>query len=97
MLHTAKSWAMALPPLEARKTPRFFSAAEARRIIAAAREPYATIHAVAAMTGMRAGELLGLKDSHRQAVEKLFTALDISWPQMATNGLQEETKGQLIQ
>jgi len=32
-----------------------------------------------------------------QAVEKLSTALDISWPQMATNGLDEETKGQLIQ
>jgi len=71
MLNTAKNWGyvcegmslrrLALPPIEARKTPRFFSADEARRIIAAAREPYATIYAVAAMTGMRAGELLGLK------------------------------------
>ena len=71
MLNVAKDWGyvcegmslkrLALPPREARKTPRFFTAEEARRIIAAAREPYATIYAVAAMTGVRAGELLGLK------------------------------------
>jgi integrase len=71
MLNTAKDWGyvcegmslkrLALPPREARKTPRFFTAEEARRIIAAAREPYATIYAVAAVTGMRAGELLGLR------------------------------------
>jgi integrase len=71
MLNTAKDWGyvcegmslkrLALAPREARKTPRFFTAEEARRIIAAAREPYATIYAVAAMTGMRAGELLGLR------------------------------------
>ena len=241
MLNTAKDWGyvcegmslrrLALPPMEARKTPRFFSADEARRIITSAREPYATIYAVAAMTGMRAGELLGLKvtdidferrlifvqrslwhgklqsvksatsvralplpealanrlknyirtwrpnseellfttrrgtpidaskltqrklqpllkklgiaraglhafrhtcasllveqgismriaqqqlghsdpritlaiyshvigDSHRQAVEKLSTALDISWPQLATNEVETEVKGQLIQ
>lgn len=71
ILNTAKDWGyvcegmslkrLALPPREARKTPRFFTAEEARRVIAAAREPYATIYAVAAMTGLRAGELLGLK------------------------------------
>lgn len=71
MLNTAKDWGyvcegmrlkrLALPSREARKTPRFFTAEEARRNIAAAREPYATIYAVAAMTGMRAGELLGLR------------------------------------
>jgi integrase len=70
MLNTAKSWGyvcegmslrrLALPPVEARRTPRFFSAEETRRIIAA-REPYATIYSVAAITGVRAGELLGLK------------------------------------
>jgi integrase len=65
MLNTAKDWGyvcegMSLKRL-ARKTPRFFTAEEARRIIAAAREPYATIYAVVAMTGMRAGELLGLR------------------------------------
>jgi hypothetical protein len=38
-----------------------------------------------------------IEDSHRQAVEKLSTALDISWPRMATNGLEDETKKQLIQ
>ena len=44
--------------------------------------------------GLQARHLGGGKE---QAVEKLSTALDISWPQMATNGLDEETKGQLIQ
>jgi integrase len=46
---------------ETRKTPRFFDAEEAQRIIAASREPYATIYSVAATAGVRAGELLGLK------------------------------------
>ena len=36
-------------------------------------------------------------DSHRQAVEKRSTVLDISWPQMATNEEGTEIKGQLIQ
>ena len=36
-------------------------------------------------------------DSHRQAVEKLSSVLDISWPQMATNEEGTEIKGQLIQ
>lgn len=73
VLNTAKSWgyvtegmslkSLALPPREARSIARYFTAEEVRRIIAAAPEPYATLYAVAAMTGMRAGELLGLKVS----------------------------------
>ena len=54
---------LTLPPRGAHAAARFFSADEARRIIAAAPEPYATIYALAALTGMRAGELLGLKVS----------------------------------
>jgi integrase len=89
MLNTAKDWGyvcegmslkrLALPPREARKTPRFFTAEEARRIIAAAREPYATIYAVAAMTGMRAGELLGLRLTDIDFVPRLILVQRSLW------------------
>ncbi|HVB55221.1 MAG TPA: site-specific integrase [Candidatus Acidoferrales bacterium] len=42
------------------KVPRFFTLAEAIAIIDAAESPWRTIFAVAAMTGMRPGEVLGL-------------------------------------
>ena len=70
MLTTAKEWgyicqvvklgALALPESPLRPAARFFSGEEAKRIIAAARDPYRTMFAVAAMTGLRAGEILGL-------------------------------------
>jgi integrase len=70
MLTTAKDWgynseavklgSLALPESPLRPTARFFSGGEAREIIAAARNPYRTMFAVAAMTGLRAGEILGL-------------------------------------
>ncbi len=71
MLNTAKDWGyiceglsrrgLALPPRRERTRVHFFDADQARRIIAAAKEPYATMFAVAAMTGIRPGELCGLK------------------------------------
>jgi integrase len=89
ILNTAKEWGyvcegmslkrLALPPREARKTPRFFTAEEARRIIAAAREPYATIYAVAAMTGMRAGELLGLRITDIDFERRLILVQQSLW------------------
>jgi len=33
-------------------------------------------------------------DSHRQAVEKLSSVLDVCWPQLATNGDEQNVKGQ---
>jgi integrase len=41
--------------------PRFFTAKQVQQIIAAAPEPYKTMFAILAMTGMRAGEMLGLQ------------------------------------
>ncbi len=38
----------------------YFKAAEVRRIIANSREPYRTMFVLAAVTDLRAGELLGL-------------------------------------
>ena len=40
---------------------RFFDAAQVGQIIAAAKEPFRTMFAVLGMTGLRAGEMLGLK------------------------------------
>ncbi len=71
MLRTAKSWgyicepvnfgALVLPEDPVKPAPRFFSGEEVHNIIARSREPYRTIFAIAAMTGLRAGELLGLQ------------------------------------
>ena len=70
MLTTAKEWgyisesvklgSLALPESPLRSGARFFSGEEAKKIIAAATDPYRTMFAVAAMTGLRAGEILGL-------------------------------------
>ena len=71
MLGTAKRWGYAcatvriadlsLPESSVTKSARFFSADEVRKIIAAASEPWATLFSLAAMTGMRIGEILGLQ------------------------------------
>ena len=51
---------LTLPVEGIRKVPRFFTAAQAGAIIEAAENPWRMIFAVAAMTGMRPGEVLGL-------------------------------------
>jgi integrase len=99
VLNTAKSWGyvtegmsikrLTLPPRGAHSVARFFSAEEARRIIAAAPEPYATIYAVAAMTGMRAGELLGLKVSDLDFTQNLLFVQRSLW-----NGQLQAPKSQ---
>jgi integrase len=70
MLNTARSWgyiaepvklgALALPETPLRPAARFFSGEEARQIIATARDPHRTMFAIAALLGLRAGEILGL-------------------------------------
>jgi len=71
ILETAKRWgyvcqlvdnkSLTFPSEEVQPEARFFSLAEIGKIIAAAREPYKTMFSVLAMTGMRAGEVLGLQ------------------------------------
>ena len=71
ILNKAKEWCyvcegiefdkLALPEAGVEIPIRFFSADEARRIIEAAKEPFSTMFAILAMTGLRAGELLGLQ------------------------------------
>lgn len=71
ILRTAKDWKYAcgdfdfsklkLPQQEVESEPRTFTDAEATQLIAAAKEPLKAILAVAAMLGLRAGEVLGLR------------------------------------
>jgi integrase len=71
MLEIAKAWGyvcqpvdykrLAFPTEEVQAEARFFTLEEVGKIIAAAREPYKTMFLVLAMTGMRAGEMLGLQ------------------------------------
>ena len=71
VLNTAKAWGyitegmsikrLTLPPRSERPRRRYFSASEVMRIVQAASEPYSTIYLLAATTGLRAGELFGLK------------------------------------
>ena len=71
MLRKAKQWeyvcecvdfrALEFVEDEVQREPRFFTATQVQQIIAVAPEPYKTMFTILAMTGMRAGELLGLQ------------------------------------
>jgi integrase len=71
ILSTAKNWGyicepvefgkLVMPSEEVKEAARFFTADEARQIIAAAGQPFRTMFAIAAMTGMRVGEILALQ------------------------------------
>lgn len=71
MLRTAKAWGyccqpivmheLALPTETVRKRPRSFTGEEAKRIIEFASEPYRTMFAIAAMSGLRIGEIVALQ------------------------------------
>jgi len=71
MLTTAKNWGyvsdsvsrskLALPERSIQQKASCFSAEHARQIIAAASGQYRVMFAIAAMTGLRAGEILGLQ------------------------------------
>jgi integrase len=71
ILRTAKSWGyschkldmseLRLPASPVREDARHFTADQIKRILAVAPEPFRTMFAIAAMTGLRAGEILGLQ------------------------------------
>ena len=71
MMRTSKSWGyctqpvmaseLALPSDKLRQPARFFNGEKARKIISIAPEPYRTMFAIAAMTGLRVGEVVGLR------------------------------------
>ena len=71
ILTTARNWGynceqidigkLHLPPRDARPEARHFTVDQLRRILAIAEEPWRTLFALLAMTGLRAGEALGLQ------------------------------------
>ena len=89
ILNTAKQWGyiceglslrtLALPAQQERETARYFSAEQARNIIAAAQEPFSTAFAIAAMTGIRPGELFGLKSDDIDFARKLLFVRRSAW------------------
>jgi len=89
ILNTAKQWGyicegvslktLALPSQKEREIARFFSAEQARQIIDGARAPFSTAFAVAAMTGIRPGELFGLKCEDLDFERKLLFIRRSAW------------------
>jgi len=89
MLNKAKEWGyvcetvefdrLALPEANVGSAARFFSAEEARSIIGAAPNPFRTMFAVLAMTGIRAGELLGLQLDDLDFERKLLFIRRSAW------------------
>lgn len=89
MMRTAKSWGyctqpvmtseLALPSDELRKLARFFNGDEARTIITIAPEPYRTMFAIAAMTGLRVGEVLGLQKADLDFEQRMIHVRRSAW------------------
>jgi integrase len=71
MMRTAKSWGyctqpvtageLALPADKIHNQPRFFTGEQARKIITIACDPWRIMFAIAAMTGLRVGEVVALQ------------------------------------
>jgi integrase len=89
MMRTAKSWGyctqavttsdLALPAEKVSKQPRFFDGEEARKVIAVAPEPYRTMFAIAAMAGLRPGEVMGLQKGDLDFAQRVIHVRRSSW------------------
>jgi integrase len=89
ILNTAKQWGyvcegmslrnLALPSQREQETARYFTAEQARAIIDRAPEPFSTAFAIAAMTGIRPGELFGLKYDDIDFGRKLLFIRRSAW------------------
>lgn len=89
ILKKAKEWGyvcegvefnrLVLPEASIETPPRFFSADEACRIIDVAPEPFSTMFATLAMTGIRAGELLGLRENDLDFERRLIFIRRSAW------------------
>jgi len=89
MIATAKKWGyccqpimmreLSLPTEELRKQTRFYSADEVRRMIAVAPQPYRTMFAIAAMTGLRVGEVVALQKDDLDFALRLIHVRRSAW------------------
>jgi integrase len=89
MIGTAKKWGylcqpvvireLAIPTEEVRKQARFYSADEVRKIIAVASEPFRTMFAIAAMCGLRVGEVVALQKDDLDFTHRLIHVRRSAW------------------
>jgi integrase len=89
ILQTAKRWGyccqtinvgeLALPPDEVREPVRHFAADQVRRILATAPEPFRTMFAIAAMTGLRAGEVMALQKAELDFQQRVIHVRRSAW------------------
>jgi len=89
MMRTAKSWGycsqaittgeLALPADEIHGEPRFFTGEQARKIITIASDPWRTMFAIAAMTGLRVGEVVGLQKADLDFERRVIHVRRSAW------------------
>jgi integrase len=70
---------LSLPAEELRKQARFYSADDVRKIIAVAPQPYRTMFAIAAMTGLRVGEVVALQKDDLDFAHRLIHVQRSAW------------------
>jgi integrase len=70
---------LALPADEIHNESRFFNGDEARRIIAKALNPWRTMFAIAAMTGLRVGEVVGLQKADLDFDRRIIHVRRSAW------------------
>lgn len=70
---------LALPTEEVQEQTRVYSADEVRRIIAVAGEPYRTMFAIAAMTGLRVGEVVALQKDDLDLAHRVIHVQRSAW------------------
>jgi integrase len=68
-----------LPPRDARYESPHFTVAQLRNILAMAEEPWRTLFTILAMTGLRAGEVLGLQVGDLDFVRMTLTIRRSAW------------------
>jgi integrase len=89
MIRTAKTWGyctqpvtagqLALPADKIHNQPRFFTGEQARQIIMIACDPWRTMFAIAAMTGLRAGEVVALQEQDLDFERRVIHVRRSAW------------------
>ena len=70
---------LVLPECGVRNEARCFSAEQAQKIIATAETPWRLMFAIAAYTGLRAGEIMGLRGEDIDLAQRTLTVRQTAW------------------